>query len=56
MALAFVMSRPFVLSTIIGATSVAQLERDIGAATLKLDPELLAGIEAIHASNPNPAP
>jgi aryl-alcohol dehydrogenase-like predicted oxidoreductase len=56
MALAFVMSRPFVLSTIIGATSIAQLERDIGAATLKLGPELLAGIEAIHASNPNPAP
>jgi aryl-alcohol dehydrogenase-like predicted oxidoreductase len=44
------------LSTIVGATSVAQLERDAAAATLKLDPELLAGIEAIHAAGPNPAP
>lgn len=56
MALAYVMSRPFVLSTIIGATSVVQLERDVAAATLKLDSELLAGIEAIHAAYPNPAP
>jgi aryl-alcohol dehydrogenase-like predicted oxidoreductase len=56
MALAFVMSRPFVLSTIIGCTSVAQLDRDTAAAALKLAPELLAAIESIHAQNPNPAP
>ena len=56
MALAYVMSRPFVLSTIIGCTSVEQLERDTAAATLKLAPELLAAIEAVHAENPNPAP
>jgi aryl-alcohol dehydrogenase-like predicted oxidoreductase len=56
MALAYVMSRPFVLSTIIGCTSIAQLERDTAAATLKLAPDLLAAIEAIHAQNPNPAP
>ena len=56
MALAFVMSRPFVLSTIIGCTSVKQLEQDAAAAALKLSPELLAAIDAIHAENPNPAP
>jgi aryl-alcohol dehydrogenase-like predicted oxidoreductase len=56
MALAYVMSRPFVLSTIIGCTSVAQLERDTAAATLKLDAELIAAIETVHADDPNPAP
>jgi aryl-alcohol dehydrogenase-like predicted oxidoreductase len=56
MALAFVMSRPFVLSTIIGCTSVQQLEQDAAAAALKLSPGLLTAIDAIHADNPNPAP
>jgi aryl-alcohol dehydrogenase-like predicted oxidoreductase len=56
MALAYVMSRPFVLSTIVGCTSVAQLERDTAAATLKLDAALIAAIEALHAGDPNPAP
>jgi aryl-alcohol dehydrogenase-like predicted oxidoreductase len=56
MALAYVMSRPFVLSTIIGCTSVAQLDRDAAAVTLKLAPDVLAGIEALHAASPNPAP
>jgi aryl-alcohol dehydrogenase-like predicted oxidoreductase len=56
MALAFVMSRPFVAATIIGCTSVAQLERNAAAASLRLAPELLAAIEAIQAENPNPAP
>jgi len=56
MALAFVRSRPFVASTIIGATSVAQLEHAIGAAELVVSGEVLAGIEAIHQQYPNPCP
>jgi aryl-alcohol dehydrogenase-like predicted oxidoreductase len=56
MALAYVMSRPFVLSTIVGCTSVRQLECDAAAATLKLSPEVLAAIETLHAESPNPAP
>lgn len=56
MALAFVRSRPFVASTIIGATSVAQLEHAAGAAQLELSSELLAAIEAIHQQHPNPCP
>jgi aryl-alcohol dehydrogenase-like predicted oxidoreductase len=56
MALAYVMSRPFVLSTIIGCTSVEQLERDTASATLKLGAELIQAIEAIHTASPNPAP
>lgn len=56
MALAYVNSRPFVTSTIIGATSLAQLHSNIDSAKLPLEPSLLEGIEAIHRDNPNPAP
>lgn len=56
MALAFVSSRPFVTSTIIGATSLAQLDSNLASADLRLSSELLAAIDAIHISQPNPAP
>ncbi|MEE9101384.1 MULTISPECIES: NADP(H)-dependent aldo-keto reductase [Pseudomonas] len=56
MALAFVTSRPFVTSNIIGATNLEQLEANLGSFELKLSDEVLAGIEAIHKDQPNPAP
>jgi aryl-alcohol dehydrogenase-like predicted oxidoreductase len=56
MALAFVNAQPFVTSTIIGATTLAQLKADIDAFDLVLSPEVLAAIEAIHAEIPNPCP
>ncbi len=56
MALAYVNSRPFVTANIIGATTRAQLEENIASADIGLDDEVLAAIEAIHASNPFPAP
>jgi aryl-alcohol dehydrogenase-like predicted oxidoreductase len=56
MALAFVVSRPFVTACIIGATSMAQLEADIAAADLKLPDSLLQEIEAIHARYTYPCP
>jgi aryl-alcohol dehydrogenase-like predicted oxidoreductase len=56
MALAYVHSRPFLTSNIIGATTLSQLRENIGAATLKLDDDLLDRIEAIHRRQPNPAP
>jgi aryl-alcohol dehydrogenase-like predicted oxidoreductase len=56
MALAFVSSRPFVTSNIIGATTLEQLECNLESLTLRLSEEVLAGIEAIHTSQPNPAP
>ena len=56
MALAFVNSRPFVTSTIIGATSMKQLEENIDSINLELSDEVLQGIEAIHNETPNPAP
>jgi len=56
MALAFVRSRWFVASTIIGATTLDQLKEDIGSVAVELTPEMLAAIDAIHAKYPNPAP
>jgi aryl-alcohol dehydrogenase-like predicted oxidoreductase len=56
MALAFVNARPFVTSTIIGATSMDQLESDIASADVRLSDAVLAEIEAVHADTPNPCP
>ncbi len=54
MAIAFIRSRPFVASTIIGATAMQQLQENLGAP--ELDAEMMAAIESIHARYPNPAP
>ena len=42
LALAFVTSRPFVTSNIIGATSMAQLQENIASSQLTLSDEVLA--------------
>ncbi|MFM0118074.1 NADP(H)-dependent aldo-keto reductase [Paraburkholderia sp. RL18-101-BIB-B] len=55
-ALAFVNSRPFVTSNLIGATSLEQLKENIASAEVKLSPEVLAEIDALHELQPNPAP
>ncbi|MFL4166474.1 hypothetical protein LES17_26285, partial [Pseudomonas aeruginosa] len=52
----FTRSGPFVTSNIIGATSLEQLETNLGSVDLRLDEEVLAGIDAIHREQPNPAP
>lgn len=56
MALAFVNRQPFLTSTIVGATSPAQLAHDLDAEDLVLSESVLEAIEAVHAVNPNPAP
>lgn len=56
MALAFVTAQPFVTSNIIGATSLEQLDSNLATIDLQLSEEVLAGIEAIHKAQPNPAP
>lgn len=53
MSLAFVRMQPFVTSTIIGASTLEQLKEDIASAEIHLSPEVLAGIEEIHAQYPN---
>ena len=56
MSLAYVNTRPFVTSNIIGATSIAQLKENIESSTIQLSDDVLLGIEAIHNQIPNPAP
>lgn len=55
LAVAFVSSRPFVAATILGATSIAQLEANIAAAGIALAPATLAAIEAVNARYPSPS-
>lgn len=56
MALAFVSSRPFLASNIIGATSMEQLKTNIASADIKLDEEVIRDINAVHDTTPNPCP
>ena len=56
MALAFVNTRPFVTSNIIGATTMEQLKENIASIDVKLSEAVLEGIENIHSNIPNPAP
>ncbi len=54
MALAWCYTRWFVAATIIGATTLAQLKENIDAHATPLSDEVVAAINAIHASLPNP--
>ncbi|MBT8116200.1 MAG: NADP(H)-dependent aldo-keto reductase [Gammaproteobacteria bacterium] len=56
MSLAFVNSRPFLTSTIIGATTMDQLRSNIASIDVNLSAGVLAGIQAIHAAHPDPSP
>jgi aryl-alcohol dehydrogenase-like predicted oxidoreductase len=55
-SLAFVNSRPFVTSNIIGASKLEQLKENIGSININLSKEILDEIEEIHSLIPNPAP
>jgi aryl-alcohol dehydrogenase-like predicted oxidoreductase len=55
LALGYVASRWFMGATIIGATTMAQLEEDIAAAQCVLDKETLDAIKEIQLRYPNPA-
>ncbi|MFP4004378.1 MAG: NADP(H)-dependent aldo-keto reductase [Alphaproteobacteria bacterium] len=55
MAIKFCMTRPFVTSTIIGATSMEQLKTDIDAKDIELPEAVMKSISAIHRRHPNPA-
>jgi aryl-alcohol dehydrogenase-like predicted oxidoreductase len=56
MALSYVYHRWFVGSTIIGATSMEQLQENIGAYEIVLSDDLIAEIEHLHLTLMNPAP
>jgi len=54
MAIAFVLSRPFVTSAIIGATNMQQLKTNIAAHELVLSKEVLADIAEVRRDYPIP--
>lgn len=56
MALAFVRTRWFSASVILGATTEAQLEENLASSELFLSSDLLEKIETVHSQYPNPAP
>lgn len=56
LALAFVNSRSFVTSNIVGATTMAQLQENIGSAAITLDQDVLDAIEALHTEFTYPCP
>ena len=56
MALAFVNSRDFVTSNIIGATNIDQLKENVDSFEIALDDDLISEIEKINQDNPYPCP
>ncbi|MEC7816337.1 MAG: NADP(H)-dependent aldo-keto reductase [Pseudomonadota bacterium] len=56
LALAWVNSREFVTSNIIGATTLEQLRENVGSAEVRLSPDLVEAIEAIHNEFTYPCP
>ncbi len=56
LAQAFVNTRPFVTSNIIGATTMEQLKENIDSVDIELSDEIISKINIIHNNNPNPSP
>jgi aryl-alcohol dehydrogenase-like predicted oxidoreductase len=56
LALAFVTSRPFVASNIIGATTMKQLRTDLDSLNVNITQEVERRIDEIHQLHSNPAP
>ena len=56
LAQAFVNTRPFVTSNIIGATTMEQLKENIDSVNIELSDEIMNKINIIHNNNPNPSP
>tara|TARA_B100000945_G_scaffold273721_1_gene236753 strand:+ start:198 stop:1238 length:1041 start_codon:yes stop_codon:yes gene_type:complete len=56
LSLAFVNSRDFVTSNIIGATKMEQLKENIDSINVSLDQKIIDEINLVHENIPNPAP
>ncbi|MFA7679060.1 MAG: aldo/keto reductase, partial [Pigmentiphaga sp.] len=54
MALAWVNSRPFVASNLIGATTLAQLKENLDSVNVELSQDVLEEIDRLHELQPNP--
>ena len=56
MALAFVNRQPFVTSTLIGATTMEQLDANLASIDVRLTDEVIQAIDAVHRTYSNPCP
>jgi aryl-alcohol dehydrogenase-like predicted oxidoreductase len=56
LALAFILTRKFLTSVIIGATSLEQLQVNIDTVNLTLPEEAIKSIDSLHFQQPNPCP
>lgn len=56
MSLAYLRSKPWITSTIIGATNMNQLQENIDSAKIELAEDWLNEIDAVHKTIPSPAP
>ena len=56
LAHAFVNSRPFVTSNIIGATTMEQLKENVESINIEFTDEMMERVNEIHNNNPNPSP
>ncbi len=54
MALAWTLTRPFMVSSIFGATTMAQLDVALGAADISLSDEVMRDIDTAHRAHPMP--
>lgn len=56
LALKFVHTRPWVTSTIVGASNVRQLEDDLAAFDVAWTDQMEVAVNAIHSAHPDPCP
>jgi len=56
MAMSFVVRQPFVISTIVGATTLKQLQENIDSLGTELGDEVIKAIQTVHNQQPNPCP
>ena len=56
LALKFVDTRPWVTSTIIGASTVRQLEEDLAAFDVTWTDDMELRVNALHTAHPDPCP
>lgn len=56
MAISFILSRRYVTSVLLGATTETQLRHNLAASHTTLDKPLLKAIDNLHAQSPNPCP
>jgi len=56
MSLAYLRTKSWITSTIIGATNLKQLKENIESSNIELDKSWITAIEKVHNTIPNPAP